>query len=157
MLKANEKYFEKNGEPLFSSHKLDLSAEPDEENISICVEYFKRMTQLKIWLEMEIGVTGGEEDGVNNENVDTDKLYTSPEQVWSVYDALSKVGNMFSIGAVFGNAHGVYSYGNVVLSPEKLGHHQAYAKKVIGCENEKPVFLVMHGAQDLQLKTSTAL
>jgi fructose-bisphosphate aldolase, class II len=145
MLKANEEYFEKNGEPLFSSHMLDLSEEPDEENISICVEYFKRMTDMKIWLEMEIGVTGGEEDGVNNENVDTDKLYTSPEQVWSVYDALSKVGNMFSIAAAFGNVHGVYSPGNVVLSPERLGQHQAHAQKMIGCENDKPLFLVMHG------------
>jgi len=145
MLKADEEFFAKYGEPLFSSHMLDLSEEPDEENISICVEYFKRMAPMKIWLEMEIGITGGEEDGVNNEHVDPEKLYTSPEQVWSVYQALSKVGNMFSIAAAFGNVHGVYKPGNVVLSPEKLGQHQAYAKKMIGCATDKPLYLVMHG------------
>jgi fructose-bisphosphate aldolase class II len=145
MLKANEDFYRKYGEPLFSSHMLDLSEEPDEENIAICVEYFKRMAPMKIWLEMEIGITGGEEDGVNNENVDADKLYTTPEQVYSVYTALSKIGNMFSIAAAFGNVHGVYSPGNVVLSPEKLGHHQAYTKKMINSPEEKPLYLVMHG------------
>jgi fructose-bisphosphate aldolase class II len=100
---------------------------------------------MKIWLEMEIGITGGEEDGVNNENIDPEKLYTSPEQVWSVYEALSKIGNMFSVAAAFGNVHGVYKPGNVVLSPEKLGQHQAYAKKMLGCADDKPIFLVMHG------------
>lgn len=145
MLKADEEFFAKYGEPLFSSHMLDLSEESDEENIAICVEYFKRMVPMKIWLEMEIGITGGEEDGVNNENVDPEKLYTSPEQVYSVYEALSKIGPMFSIAAAFGNVHGVYKPGNVVLSPEKLGKHQAYTKKMIGSETDKPIFLVMHG------------
>jgi len=124
---------------------LDLSEEPDEENISICVEYFKRMAPMKIWLEMEIGITGGEEDGVNNEDVDPEKLYTTPEQVFSVYEALSKIGSMFSIAAAFGNVHGVYKPGNVSLQPERLGKHQAYAKEQIGCDNDKPIFLVMHG------------
>jgi len=145
MLKADEEYFARNGEPLFSSHMLDLSEEPDEENIAICVEYFKRMAPMKIWLEMEIGITGGEEDGVNNEDVDPEKLYTTPQQVWEVQQALSKVGPMFSIAAAFGNVHGVYKPGNVKLSPEKLGTHQAYAKKMLGSDADKPLFLVMHG------------
>mmetsp|Transcript_10205 Transcript_10205/g.17106 ORF Transcript_10205/g.17106 Transcript_10205/m.17106 type:complete len:401 (-) Transcript_10205:509-1711(-) len=145
MLKADEEFYAKYGEPLFSSHMLDLSEEPDEENIAICVEYFKRMAPMKIWLEMEIGITGGEEDGVNNENVDPEKLYTSPEQVYAVYDALSKIGSMFSVAAAFGNVHGVYKPGNVVLSPERLGKHQAYTKKMINSPLEKPIFLVMHG------------
>jgi fructose-bisphosphate aldolase class II len=145
MLKANEEYFEKFGEPLFSSHMLDLSEEPDEENIAICVEYFKRMTPMKIWLEMEIGITGGEEDGVNNEDVDPSKLYTTPEQVYSVYEALSKVGPMFSVAAAFGNVHGVYKPGNVTLSPEKLLNHQEYTKEKINSPLSRPLFLVMHG------------
>jgi len=145
MLKADEEYFAKNGEPLFSSHMLDLSEEPDEENIAICVEYFKRMAPMKIWLEMEIGITGGEEDGVNNEDVDPEKLYTTPEQVFAVHQALSPIGSMFSIAAAFGNVHGVYKPGNVKLSPEKLGNHQAYAKKMLESDLDKPLFLVMHG------------
>ena len=145
MLKADEEFFNKFGEPLFSSHMLDLSEEPDDENIAICVEYFKRMAPMKIWLEMEIGITGGEEDGVNNEDVDPEKLYTTPEQVYSVYEALSGIGPMFSIAAAFGNVHGVYKPGNVVLSPEKLGNHQAYAKKMLNSPLDKPIFLVMHG------------
>ena len=145
MLAANEEYFEKNGEPLFSMHMLDLSEEPDEENIETCVDYFKRMSKMKIWLEMEIGVTGGEEDGVNNEDVDPSKLYTTPEQVYEVHKALSKVSPAFSIAAAFGNVHGVYKPGNVKLSPEKLGEHQAYTKKMIDSPLEKPLFLVMHG------------
>jgi len=145
MLAADEEFFAKYGEPLFSSHMLDLSEEPDEENIAICVEYFKRMAPMKIWLEMEIGITGGEEDGVNNEDIDPEKLYTTPEQVYSVYSELSKIGPMFSIAAAFGNVHGVYKPGNVKLSPEKLGHHQAYTKKMISSESDKPLYLVMHG------------
>jgi fructose-bisphosphate aldolase class II len=145
MLEADEAYFEQYGEPLFSSHMLDLSEEPDEENIAICVEYFKRMAPMKIWLEMEIGITGGEEDGVNNEDADPEKLYTSPEQVFSVYEALSPIGDMFSIAAAFGNVHGVYKPGNVTLQPERLGKHQEYAKEKLGCEAAKPLFLVMHG------------
>jgi fructose-bisphosphate aldolase class II len=157
MLRANEEFYEKFGEPLFSSHMLDLSEEPDEENIAICVEYFKRMAPMKIWLEMEIGITGGEEDGVNNEHVDPEKLYTSPELVYSVYDALSEIGDMFSIAAAFGNVHGVYKPGNVKLSPERLGKHQEYTKKMLGCSLKKPIFLVMHGGSgstDEEIKTA---
>jgi len=157
MLKADEEYFAKFGEPLFSSHMLDLSEETDEENIAICVEYFKRMAKMKIWLEMEIGITGGEEDGVNNEDIDPEKLYTTPEQVYSVYEALSKIGDMFSIAAAFGNVHGVYKPGNVKLSPEKLGKHQEYTKEKIGSPVDKPIFLVMHGGSgstDAEIKTA---
>jgi len=145
MLEADKEYFDHFGEPLFSSHMLDLSEEPDEENIAICVEYFKKMAPMKIWLEMEIGITGGEEDGVNNEDVDPEKLYTTPEQVYSVYEALSKVGPMFSIAAAFGNVHGVYKPGNVTLSPEKLLTHQEYTKDKINSPLSRPIFLVMHG------------
>jgi len=157
MLKADEEYFAKNGEPLFSSHMLDLSEEPDEENIAICAEYFKRMVPMKIWLEMEIGITGGEEDGVNNEDIDPEKLYTTPQQVWAVHETLSKIGPMFSIAAAFGNVHGVYKPGNVKLSPEKLGHHQVYAKKMLNSDLEKPLYLVMHGGSgstDDEIKTA---
>ena len=139
MIAADEEYFKVYGEPLFSSHMLDLSEEPDDENIAICVKYFEKMAPMKIWLEMEIGITGGEEDGVNNEHVDPEKLYTSPEQVWAVYEALSKIGPMFSIAAAFGNVHGVYKPGNVTLQPERLGKHQAYAKEKLGCDSDKPV------------------
>jgi fructose-bisphosphate aldolase class II len=145
MLDADEDYFKAHGEPLFSSHMLDLSEEFDEENISTCAKYFKRMAPMKIWLEMEIGITGGEEDGVDNTNVKADALYTKPEQVFSVYKALSPIGNMFSIAAAFGNVHGVYKAGNVVLSPHLLAGHQEHAKKELGCASSKPLFLVMHG------------
>lgn len=145
MLAADEEFFAKFGEPLFGSHMLDLSEEPDNENISICVEYFKRMAPMKIWLEMEIGITGGEEDGVDNEHVDPEKLYTTPEQVYAVYDALSKIGDNFSVAAAFGNVHGVYKPGNVKLAPERLGKHQEYAKKMLNSPLPKPIYLVMHG------------
>jgi fructose-bisphosphate aldolase, class II len=145
MLDADQDFFNKYGEPLFASHMLDLSEETDEENIAICVEYFKRMVPMKIWLEMEIGITGGEEDGVDNTNADPEKLYTSPEQVYAVYTALSKIGDCFSIAAAFGNVHGVYKPGNVVLSPERLAKHQEYTKKMINSALAKPLFLVMHG------------
>jgi len=145
MVEANEAYFKDFGEPLFSSRMLDLSEEPDEENIAICAEYFKKLAKLNIWLEMEIGITGGEEDGVNNDDVDPEKLYTSPQQVYSVYEELSKVGPMFSIAAAFGNVHGVYKPGNVSLQPERLGGHQAYTKEQLKTEEDKPIFLVMHG------------
>jgi fructose-bisphosphate aldolase, class II len=159
MLAADEEFYKKYGEPLFGSHMLDLSEEPDEENIAICVEYFKRMIPMKIWLEMEIGITGGEEDGVDNSNVDPEKLYTSPEQVFAVYSALSKVGDCFSIAAAFGNVHGVYKPGNVVLSPERLGKHQEYTKNMINSPLAKPLFLVMHGGSgstDKEIQTAVS-
>jgi len=145
MLEADEEYFKANGEPLFSSHMLDLSEEFDEENISTCVKYFKRMTNVNLWLEMEIGITGGEEDGVDNTNVKADALYTTSEQVYKVHKSLSEIGPMFSIAAAFGNVHGVYKAGNVVLSPHLLGKHQKYIKEQTSSSLDKPTFLVMHG------------
>lgn len=145
MLEADEEYFKANGEPLFSSHMLDLSEEKDEENIATCVKYFIRMAKMKIWLEMEIGITGGEEDGVDNTGRKADELYTTPQQVYNVYKALSAIGPMFSIAAAFGNVHGVYKPGNVVLSPHLLGGHQKFIKEQISSSLDKPAFLVMHG------------
>jgi len=145
MLDANEKYFKEHGEPLFSSHMLDLSEEKDNENIDTCAKYFERMAKMKIWLEMEIGITGGEEDGVDNTSASEKDLYTTPEQVYRVYETLSKIGPMFSIAAAFGNVHGVYKPGNVKLSPHLLGGHQKFIKEKLGGGKDKPAFLVMHG------------
>jgi len=146
MLAANEEYYKKNGESLFSSHMLDLSEETDEENLEICAKYLERMAKMNMILEMEIGITGGEEDGVNNENVDQSKLYTTPEQVWAVYQKLSPISEKFTIAAAFGNVHGVYKPGNVSLQPGKLGEYQAYASEKLGLPaGSKPLNLVFHG------------
>jgi fructose-bisphosphate aldolase class II len=145
MLAADEAYFAEHGEPLFSSHMLDLSEETDDENIATCVKYFTRMAKLGQWLEMEIGITGGEEDGVNNEHVSKDALYTAPETVFKVHEALAPIDSKFSVAAAFGNVHGVYKPGNVQLKPSILGDHQAYAKKQIGSSEDKPLYLVFHG------------
>jgi len=145
LLEADEEYFKANGEPLFSSHMLDLSEEFDEENIATCANYLKRMAAVDLWLEVEIGVTGGEEDGVDNTGVEKDALYTTPEQVYNVHTALAAISPMFSIAAAFGNVHGVYKPGGVVLSPHLLAEHQQFAKKQLQCEDDKPLFLVMHG------------
>src|ERR1044072_9708788 len=112
MLKADEEYFKEHNEPLFSSHMLDLSEEPKEENIAICKKYLERMSKIDLLLEMEIGVTGGEEDGVDNSGVDNAALYTQPEDIWDIYRAFKEVGPLFSIAAGFGNVHGVYAPGN---------------------------------------------
>ena len=132
MLEADEAYYRANQEPLFSSHMLDLSEESKEHNIATCVKYFKRMAPLGLWLEMEIGITGGEEDGVDNTGVDNASLYTQPEDVYDVHAALSAISPNFSIAAAFGNVHGVYKPGNVRLHPELLAKHQAYAREKIG-------------------------
>ncbi|RDB15432.1 Fructose-bisphosphate aldolase [Hypsizygus marmoreus] len=145
MLEADEAYFKEHQEPLFSSHMLDLSEESKEENIATCVKYFKRMAPIGLWLEMEIGITGGEEDGVDNTGVDNSSLYTQPEDVYDVHDALSKISPNFSIAAAFGNVHGVYKPGNVKLQPELLGKHQKLASQKLGGKVEKPLFLVFHG------------
>ncbi|CCK68375.1 fructose-bisphosphate aldolase FBA1 KNAG_0A07220 [Huiozyma naganishii CBS 8797] len=145
MIAADEAYFKQHGEPLFSSHMLDLSEETDEENIGTCVKYFKKMAAMGQWLEMEIGITGGEEDGVNNESVDKDSLYTKPEQVYNVFKALQPISPNFSIAAAFGNVHGVYA-GTMALRPEILAEHQKYTAEQIGVPAEsKPLFLVFHG------------
>jgi len=145
MLKADEEYFAVHGEPLFSSHMLDLSEEPKEENIKICCGYLKRMAKMNQLLEMEIGITGGEEDGVDNSHAEKSSLYTQPEDIWDVYKAFSEITDMFTIAAAFGNVHGVYKPGNVVLAPEILGKHQEYVRKQLGCAEEKPVNFVFHG------------
>jgi fructose-bisphosphate aldolase class II len=139
MLAADEEYYRAHQEPLFSSHMLDLSEEPKENNIATCVKYFKRMAPLGIWLEMEIGITGGEEDGVDNTGVDNSSLYTQPEDVYDVHSALSAISPNFSIAAAFGNVHGVYKPGNVRLHPELLAKHQAYASGKAGGKVEQPL------------------
>jgi len=144
MLAADQEYFKAHQEPLFSSHMLDLSEEPKEANIKTCVEYFKKMAPLGIWLEMEIGITGGEEDVVDNSGVDNAALYTQPEDVYDVHDALSKISPNFSIAAAFGNVHGVYKPGNVKLHPELLEKHQSYTSTKLGGK-KKPLYLVFHG------------
>ncbi|CAO3657805.1 unnamed protein product [Umbelopsis vinacea] len=145
MVEADEAYYKAHGEPLFSSHMLDLSEESKEENIEICLKYLKRLAPLGCLLEMEIGITGGEEDGVNNENVDNASLYTQPEDIWDIYKAFSEVTDLFSIAAAFGNVHGVYAPGNVRLHPELLGKHQAYVKEQLKTDDDLPVFFVFHG------------
>merc|ERR1719420_1052990 len=121
LMEANERYFATHGEPLFSSHMIDLSEEPLEENIAICKKYLERMAKINVGLEMELGITGGEEDGVNNEDVAQEDLYSKPEEIWQVYEALSKVPDgVFTVAAAFGNVHGVYKPGNVQLRPDIL-------------------------------------
>merc|ERR1719160_2287964 len=143
MLEADEEYFKAYGEPLFSSHMLDLSEEPHDENIGICVRYFRRMAPMNLILEMEIGITGGVEDGVDNSGVTADKLYSTPEDVWAVWEGLAPISEKFTIAAAFGNVHGVYKPGNVRLQPELLGQFQAYAGGLLGIE--KPFHFVFHG------------
>jgi fructose-bisphosphate aldolase class II len=145
MIDADEAYFKEHGEPLFSSHMIDLSEEPVDWNIETTAKYLKRSAPMKLFLEMEIGITGGEEDGVNNENVDNAALYTQPEDIYEIYKTLSAISPYFSIAAGFGNVHGVYKPGNVQLHPELLSKHQKYVKEKIGCSDDKPVFLVFHG------------
>ncbi|KAF2747375.1 hypothetical protein M011DRAFT_494507 [Sporormia fimetaria CBS 119925] len=145
MLDADEAYFKQHGEPLFSSHMIDLSEESKEDNIATTAKYLERAAPMKQWLEMEIGITGGEEDGVNNEDVDNNSLYTQPEDIYEIYSRLVKISPYFSIAAGFGNVHGVYKPGNVKLRPELLQKHQQYVKEKIGAKEDKPVFLVFHG------------
>lgn len=145
MLAADEEYFKEHKEPLFSSHMLDLSEEPKNENIALCKEYLQRMAKIGVWLEMEIGITGGEEDGVNNEHVHNSALYTQPEDIWDIYRAFSEITPNFSIAAAFGNVHGVYKPGNVKLHPELLKMHQDYVRDQLKTDKQNPVFLVFHG------------
>jgi len=146
LVAANQDYFEKNGEPLFSSHMLDLSEEPLEENIAICKEYMEKFAKMNILLEFELGVTGGEEDGVDNTDVDSSRLYTQPEEVWYSYQQLSQVENaMFTCAASFGNVHGVYAPGNVDLQPVILHNTQAYISEKLADGDNKPMFFVFHG------------
>ncbi|CAI6339969.1 unnamed protein product [Periconia digitata] len=145
MLDADEAHFKEHGEPLFSSHMIDLSEEEVKFNIETTAKYLKRAAPMKQFLEMEIGITGGEEDGVNNEDVDNNSLYTQPEDIYEIYKTLSPISPYFSIAAGFGNVHGVYKPGNVKLQPGLLKKHQQYVKEQTKSSEEKPVFLVFHG------------
>ncbi|MDR6807139.1 fructose-bisphosphate aldolase class II [Dyadobacter sp. BE34] len=144
LLDAGERYFDQYGKPLYSSHMLDLSEEPLHENIEICAKYFERMAKLGMTLEIELGVTGGEEDGVDNSDVDSSKLYTQPEEVAFAYEELSKISPNFTIAAAFGNVHGVYKPGNVKLEPKILRNSQEYIKQKFGT-GDLPVNFVFHG------------
>ena len=126
LLDASETYYQQHGKSLFSSHMIDLSEEPIEENISICKSYLERMSKMEMTLEIELGITGGEEDGVDNSDVDASKLYTQPEEVAYAFEELSKVSSQFTVAAAFGNVHGVYKPGNVKLTPKILKNSQEY-------------------------------
>lgn len=144
LVNAGEKYYEQHGRPLFSSHMLDLSEETLEENVETSRRYFERMHQLEMAIEVELGVTGGEEDGVDNTDIDSSKLYTQPEEVGYTYKILKQVGDLFTIAAAFGNVHGVYKPGNVKLTPKILKHSQEYIQKEFNTE-ANPVNFVFHG------------
>jgi len=144
LLDASEKYFALHGKPLFSSHMLDLSEEPIEENIEICKTYLARMDKMGMTLEIELGVTGGEEDGVDNTEIDNSLLYSQPEEVAYAYEELRKISPRFTIAASFGNVHGVYKPGNVKLTPKILDNSQKYIQEKYGTD-EKPVDFVFHG------------
>ncbi|MBT2161921.1 class II fructose-bisphosphate aldolase [Zobellia barbeyronii] len=144
LLDASEKHFAETGKPLYSSHMIDLSEEPLEENIEICKGYLERMSKMNMTLEIELGITGGEEDGVDNSDVDDSKLYTQPEEVAYAYEELSKVSPRFTIAAAFGNVHGVYKPGNVKLTPKILKNSQEYISKKYNVEHNHIDF-VFHG------------
>jgi fructose-bisphosphate aldolase class II len=144
LLDASEKHFAETGKSLFSSHMIDLSEEPIEENIAICKDYLARMSKMDMTLEIELGITGGEEDGVDNTDVDDSKLYTQPEEVAYAYEELSKISPRFTIAAAFGNVHGVYKPGNVKLTPKILKNSQEYVTKKYGVEHNHIDF-VFHG------------
>ncbi len=144
MLEAGEKFYEKNGHPLYSSHMLDLSEEPIEENLEISTAFFNRMNAIGMTIEIELGVTGGEEDGVDNTDIDSSKLYTQPEEVSFAYEQLKKVGDRFTVAAAFGNVHGVYKPGNVKLQPIILKNSQEFVQKKFQTE-ANPINFVFHG------------
>lgn len=144
LLDAGEEFYNMNGKPLFSSHMLDLSEESLEENISISKKYLERMSKIGMTLEIELGITGGEEDGVDNSDVDSSKLYTQPEEVAYAYEELLKVSPNFTIAASFGNVHGVYKPGNVKLTPKILLNSQNYIEEKYNTD-KKPVNFVFHG------------
>ncbi len=144
LLEAGEDFFEVHGKPLFSSHMLDLSEEPLEENIATCKEYMIRMDKLGMTLEIELGITGGEEDGVDNTDIDSSKLYTQPEDVAYAYEQLKEVSERFTVAASFGNVHGVYKPGNVKLEPVILQNSQKFVEEKYGT-GPKPLYFVFHG------------
>jgi len=144
LLDAGEQHYKDTGKSLYSSHMIDLSEEPIEENIEICKQYLERMSKMGMTLEIELGITGGEEDGVDNTDVDSSKLYTQPEEVAYAYEELSKISDQFTIAAAFGNVHGVYKPGNVKLTPKILKNSQDYISKKYGVGHNHIDF-VFHG------------
>lgn len=151
LLDASEKHYEQFGKPLYSSHMIDLSEEPIEENIEMCKKYLERMSKIGMTLEIELGVTGGEEDGVDNTDIDDSKLYTQPEEVAYAYEELSKVSDQFTIAAAFGNVHGVYKPGNVKLTPKILKNSQEFVSEKFGVGNNHIDF-VFHGGSGSSLE-----
>ena len=144
LLNAGEEHFRLTGKPLFSSHMIDLSEEPISENLDICKKYLSRMSKIGMTLEIELGITGGEEDGVDNTDIDSSKLYTQPEEVAYAYEELMKISPRFTIAAAFGNVHGVYKPGNVKLTPIILKNSQEYVQKKFNT-GENPINFVFHG------------
>jgi len=145
LLDAGEKHFAATGKPLYSSHMLDLSEESLDENIEICAKYFERMNKIDMLIEVELGITGGEEDGVDNTDVDSSKLYTQPSEVAQFYEELNKISHRFTVAAAFGNVHGVYKPGNVSLQPIILKNSQEFIKEKFKTEDDLPVHFVFHG------------
>jgi fructose-bisphosphate aldolase class II len=150
LLDAGEEFHKETGKPLYSSHMIDLSEEPLEENIATCKEYLKRMDAIGMTLEIELGITGGEEDGVDNTDIDTSKLYTQPEEVAYAYEELSKISKRFTVAASFGNVHGVYKPGNVVLTPKILLNSQDFIQNKYET-GHNPVDFVFHGGSGSSL------
>jgi fructose-bisphosphate aldolase, class II len=144
LLEAGERFYETHGYPLYSSHMLDLSEEPIEENIEISSKYFERMNKIGMTIEIELGVTGGEEDGVDNTDVDSSRLYTQPDEVAYAYESLSKISNRFTVAAAFGNVHGVYKPGNVELRPIILKNSQEFVQEKYNT-SANPINFVFHG------------
>ena len=144
MLEHSEKFFEQHQRPLYSSHMLDLSEEPIEENLDISTEFFKRMDAVGMTIEIELGVTGGEEDGVDNTGIDSSRLYTQPEEVAYAYERLKAISDRFTVAAAFGNVHGVYKPGNVELRPDILKNSQEFVKEKFNT-GYNPINFVFHG------------
>lgn len=145
LLDYGEKFYAERGVPLYSSHMLDLSEEPLHENIEISSEYLRRMAKMGMTLEIELGVTGGEEDGVDNTDIDSARLYTQPSEVAYAYEHLKAISHRFTVAASFGNVHGVYKPGNVKLQPKILNNSQNYIREKYGLKEQKPVHFVFHG------------
>jgi fructose-bisphosphate aldolase class II len=151
LLDAGEKFYAEYGKPLYSSHMIDLSEEPIEENIELCKRYLERMSKIGMTLEIELGITGGEEDGVDNTDVDVSKLYTQPEEVSYAYEELMKISPRFTIAAAFGNVHGVYKPGNVKLTPKILKNSQEFVQQKFNTDTN-PIDLVFHGGSGSSLE-----
>ncbi|WBV59346.1 class II fructose-bisphosphate aldolase [Chryseobacterium camelliae] len=151
LMDANEEFYKQTGKSLYSSHMLDLSEESLEENLEISAKYFERMAKIQMTLEVEIGVTGGEEDGVDNSDVDNSKLYTQPEDIAYTYEKLKAISDNFTIAAAFGNVHGVYKPGNVVLTPKILDNSQKFVQEKFGTA-AKPINFVFHGGSGSTLE-----